>query len=385
VWDAQPGKELFTLRGHSLPVRQAVFAADGKTLATASGSEVLVWDAVEGRESRPFRGHTLPVRGVAFRSDGGQLATAGMDSTVKLWDPATGQVQHTFPQPQAVLLNFVGAVAFSPDGRHLAWGTSDRLGKFGVVIVGDTQTNKEAQALKGHAGGISAVAFSRDGSRLASGATDGTAKMWDPATGQELRTISIRPAVAPEKGAPPKPPGWVTAVAFSPDGKLLATGVGGRPGQSGEVKFWDATTGQEVRALPAHAAGVNSVAFSPDGTLLAVASGFARDVPGGLKVRDVATGEPLHSLEGHTGSVSGVAFSHDGRRLVSASLDGTVKLWDPAGGREMLALRGRLGDVYGVAFSPDGLRLAAASAGGVEVWDAEPADQQPRRGGRIQP
>jgi hypothetical protein len=133
----------------------------------------------------------------------------------------------------------------------------------------------------------------------------------------------------------------VSSVAFSPDGKALASG--GR-----EIKLWDVATGIELRTLIGHADYINSVAFSPDGKSLAGASD-----DGIIKLWDVATGAEKHTLTGHTGRVSSVAFSPNGRTLASASDDHTIKLWDVASGVELISLV-LLGDSGWVIVTPDG-------------------------------
>ncbi|PWI64386.1 hypothetical protein PCL_10524 [Purpureocillium lilacinum] len=157
----------------------------------------------------------------------------------------------------------------------------------------------------------------------------------------------------------------VTSVAFSTDGKLLASASFDRT-----VKVWDAATGDIVRTLEAHSYHVRSVAFSPDGKLLASASDDRT-----LKVWDAATGEVQQTLEGHRKSVKSVAFSPDGKLLASASSDGIVKVWNAATGDIVRTLQAQSYHVRSVAFSPDGKLLASASYGGtVEVWDAATGD-----------
>ena len=151
----------------------------------------------------------------------------------------------------------------------------------------------------------------------------------------------------------------VDAVAFSPDGRLLASASGNT------VYLWDTATGAAVRTLEGHGNGVNAVVFSPNGSLLASVS-WDRTV----RLWDPATGAAVRTLEGHGNSVTAVAFSRDGRLLASASVDKTVRLWDPTTGAPVRTLAGHPGPVAAVAFSPDGHLLASASWDKtVRLWD----------------
>ena len=217
------------------------------------------------------------------------------------------------------------------------------------------------QTFYGNTHGVLSVAFSPDGKRLASGSRDKTVKIWDTATGQEILTLK-------------RHAGTVYTVAFSPDGKRLASGSEGnqRDREPGEVKVWDTITGQEILTLKGHAVRVNSLAFSPDGKLLASSGwgNWAGDEPGEVKVWDAATGQEVLNLKGHTRPVSSVAFSPDGKQLASGSSD-AVKIWDLVTGQEALTLKGL--SVTRICFSPDSTRLAGASAAGADtlkVWDA---------------
>jgi hypothetical protein len=202
-----------------------------------------------------FKGHTGEVSSVAFSPDSKRIASGSGDITVKVWDAQTGQELlalegHAFG---------VRSVAFSPDGKRLASGGMD-----GTVKVWDMETGQEVRALQGHTGDVSSVAFSPDGKRIASGSLDKTVKVWDARSGQQLLSFQGHT-------------GRVYSVAFSPDGKRLASAGGVWDDQklryvAGELKLWDTDSGQEVHSIQGHTDLVTSVAFSPDGKRLASGS-----------------------------------------------------------------------------------------------------------------
>ena len=230
--------------------------------------------------ARTLTGHTHHVSGVAFSPDGQLLATASSDQTARLWDPATGE--------------------------HL-------------------------RTLTGHTAAVMGVAFSPDGRLLATASIDETARLWDPATGERLRTLTGHAAVPGRSFSS----GAVTGVAFSPDGRLLATAS-----DDTTARLWDPATGDRLRTLTGHTASVQGVAFSPDGQLLATAS--ATD---GAAVGPGHRRPPAHPHRPHPGVVKGVAFSPDGHLLATASDDKTARLWDPATGKRLRTLTGHSGAV----------------------------------------
>jgi WD40 repeat protein/serine/threonine protein kinase len=371
VWDMTTGEQVLVCRGHTKRVICVAFSPDSRRLASASEDhKVKVWDIATGaldvKTPRfTLEGHQATVRGLAFSPDGWRLASAGGDTRgdkwVMLWDTSTGKRLHKFPgeYTRYTYLN----IAFSPDGRRLAAGSEAN-----TVKVWDVETGQEVFTLRGHTEPVLSVFFSPDGRRLASlGWDNGTVRVWDLPPGEPGVSTSGGRMLTPRfsrrrHSASP----W--SVAFSPDGQRLAVASGVA---DGNVRVYDATTGDLLHTLAGHLDRVISVAFSPDGRRLVSAS-MDRTV----KLWETATGQEVLTLRGHTDSVIRVLFSPNGQRLASVSADGTLKVWDATpleadGQRHALTLRGHTGIAYDVAFSPDGLRLASASTDQtVKVWDA---------------
>ncbi|MGH2674789.1 MAG: hypothetical protein ACRDH1_05185, partial [Actinomycetota bacterium] len=289
---------------------------------------------------------------------------------------------HSAVQASRVVSSFSGlfGLQFSPDGTRIATSQED-----GSARIWDPLTGEELLALTGHAARTLSVDWSADGKLLATSSEDGTAKLWDAETGEDLRSF-----VGHETG--------LRSPHFSPDDTILAT-----TSFDGTTRLWDVATGEQLQVMK-HTGGVE---FSPDGTRLVVS-----DPP--ITVYDLSTGEPvlrvgkqisdprdatwsgdgkriavadadgfghvfdarsgarLLTLVGHNerSTVGEIVFSSDDALLATASSDGTVRVWDADSGREVLALPGLGGNVEGVDFSPDGTLVAGSSgSGAAKVWD----------------
>jgi serine/threonine protein kinase len=205
------------------------------------------------------------------------------------------------------------------------------------------------QTLGGHSDSVIAIAFSSDGKQLASGSADKTFKLWDTQTGALEQTVTGHSH-------------GVHAIAYSPDGKTLATGSDDKT-----IKLWNAQTGALKQTLTGHGSAVHTIAFSPDGKQLA--SGSTDKT---VKLWDTQTGELREVLTGHSETIKTIAYSPDGKTLASGSDDKTIKLWDPHTGALKQTLTGHSSGIHGLAYSPDGKLLASASIDKtIKLWDPQ--------------
>jgi WD40 repeat protein len=321
-----------------------VFATEGPE----NSGMIDIRDAETGASVLSFHGHDIDVNDVAFSPDGSMLATTGDDGTLRVWNSSTGDKVAAFGGGGQVW-----SPAISPDGSMVAASWVDR----GLVRIFDIASgNKVAEIRAPRAYGMS---FSSDGKLIAFGNGGAPiATIADVASGSIVRKVG-------EGEAP------VFDLAFSPDGRLLATAS-----PDGSVRIWDVATGEKHDTLRAHQAGVNTVDWNADGTRLATASddGTARvfDMGNGagrelFAVSDIDTANGLQS----------VAFSPDGNQIMTA--DGAmtaVKIWnaDAAGGAEWLDVTAAPGTIGG-GFANDGDAIVvSAGDGGARMWDIASGD-----------
>ncbi len=353
LWDAATGAEIRTLTGLEGYALQIAFAPDGKRVFAASDDTgiAIAWDAASGKELFRFggQGTTVGVYTLAVSPDGVQLATGEFDTTVKLWDAATGKLLLTlFGHASQVV-----GVTYSHDGRYLASASED-----GTIKLWDAQTGRELLTLSGHMSGVMGVAFSPDGGHLYSASRDGTARIWDisAAAGHDWVNMVGHS-------------GRIIGVAYRPDGAQVATWS-----HDGTVKLWDAATGavQHTLNIEDIPSGGNP-GYSPDSRKVAVISGNR------VVVFDAQSGAELFALPQFSGPAIQALFSHDGTRLVVGGHEGVVRIFDSANGRQLsefsITRKGSDGALWRMALSPDDRWLGTAQADGAFVWDVATGKQ----------
>ncbi|HVK15774.1 MAG TPA: tetratricopeptide repeat protein, partial [Fimbriiglobus sp.] len=422
-WDVASGAERSTILGAGVPVG---LVSTGKTLVTlahqyAPDSEIRFWDLATGRLRKTL---TSPgISGAILSPDGTRVATSSQ-SGVTLWD-LTGAKVGTIPVPDGVS----GAIAFSPDGKRLAGGTSNR-----TVTVWEVTSGRQV-ARDVHLDPVHSVAFSPDGKTLAVGTLGGAIRLWDMIPAEEAVTIPVAAAycgqfapdgktllvgnkgrtkvidVAAGKEVADLPTSNVVAISadasvlaersgrddytlwdaragrkvatvsvpqrtdmspvvtLSRDGRMLAGHYAWRGDNT--VTLWDSAT-RETRVLKvpdptANRLSIHCVDFSPDGKLLAAGFQFEWVI-----IWDIATGKAKVQFSQRPSmmNVTAVAFSPDGKSLAVGADVGAVTLWDVETGKRLVSFRGHTSRVSTLAFSPDGRTLATAGADKtVRLWD----------------
>jgi WD40 repeat protein len=358
LWDVASGKLLRRLPGPHNQALSIVFSPDGKTLASGGADKAIHWlDLALGKELNQFPGHHVRVSTVAISADGTTLASSAEDYTVCIWNMATGKELHTLHGPQTGYTPWESNLAFSPDGRKLACVFGDS-----TIRLLDSKTAKEiinynAKSLErtslAYAPDCKAVAFANDkvglvkldtgliveywkggdtaacvtfsanGKFLASGHAGGKIRIWNLASKEQLHQL---------RGEQP----YISALAFSPDGKYLASantfGAGELTKENRSIYLWEVARGKQFRVLEGHEGPVFGIGFSPDGKLLASGTGNGREHKGNtVRLWEIASGMERRRFLGHGAPITSVAFSSDGRKVASGSVDSTILVWDVTG------------------------------------------------------
>ena len=393
LWEVATGKEVFTVR-HSLKVGSVVLSGDGKWLVTAGdaktrlsqlflgkaigkqfmGGDGLVkwlvsgkhatphlWDIATGKQVRAFHGRDISIASMSLSSDSKWLATGGIAphpdeqaknddvirivGSARLWEVATGKEVRAFPHSDPV-----SSVALSGDGKWLA--TTD----LGTVCVWEATTGKKVRTLE-PLYQVNAIALSADGKFLATCSNDQAARLWEVATGKEVRAFRGHVATGLL---------GLISVSLSHDGKWLVTGSDDKT-----ARLWEVATGKEVRAFRGHAHKVTSVSLSSDSKWLAAGSADKT-----ARLWEPAVGK-VRAFP-HSGAGSSVLLSADGRWLVTGSHDhtdrlwelntDTARLWDVASGTEARVFR-HPKVITRATLSADGKWLVTGGPGGGLLWE----------------
>lgn len=439
LWNLADGTLLRTLPSHRTDVSAVAFSPDGTMLCTAEGSGRV--NAYRTADAAPLWSqlvHSRRITGLLFTRDGKQLLSASLDNTVgrfqaadghelrpliwkhpsgvtslaaagakhavttcedgrvRLWTIASGDESQVLPLPEAKY----ASTGCSPDGRYLAavdpqsrrirlydvqermelhpegkvaaaiddaapwldgatqdaliWSAVFAADGASLVTVGgneallwDRKTAARLQTFRPH-GAIAGVAYSPDGRELATAGWDGAVKIWNVADGRAVRKLQ-----GSRSGA-------INSISYSRDGRHLLTA-----GNDRTARIWDAATGKELAAFTGHSQRVLHASFDADAKRIVTAS-----ADGSARIWDVANNKTLHELVGHGRSVLAAEFSRDGKHVVTAGADDTARIWTTVDGKLLETLSGHTAPVTSASFSADGRRVVTGSRdSGVKLWD----------------
>jgi WD40 repeat protein len=345
IWDPVTARRI-----HQIESQRAVycvaFSPVASLLAVGGGKEnvVRLVSPETGKVEKSLAGHFSHIRSLAFSGDGKTLVSGGLDKEIHVWDVTTGRERRHFPDMESE----VGAVALSADGLTLAIGTADR-----AIQLLDAVGGMSRLAASGHALAVAALAYAASGKQLATRSMDGLILLWDPTTGKVVRQLGRRDGPGHLASVPP---------AFFPDGTRLACADSDK-----KLTLWDAATGKEIRSLLEFGLFLRAVAWSADGKILA--TGVQSE---GVKVRDLATGAVLQTMEGGAFfTINVLQLSPNGKILAAVGTDSVVHVWDTGSGSRRWSLHAAQKDALDcLAFSPNSALLATVSrVGTTYLWD----------------
>ncbi len=353
LWRVADGQLLLTFTVQEGWIWSVAFSPDGKLLAGSANQSVQLWDVQSGALVQSLTGYSDRVFSVAFSPDGQLLATGSEDQRVRIWEWRTGKLRHQLSGHT----DEVRSVAFAPHAQNRQQLTLASASYDGNVRLWDAVSGECTQVLKGSTK-LRSVAFSPDGKTLASGGAAGYLKLWQVKPGGALRWQKFSCKELLNAQQP------IRSLAFSPDGRTLASGS-----DDGKVWLWNYRTGELLKVLSGHTSWISAIAFSTDNLL---ASGSEDRT-----VRLWHNNLCQRQLQGYSNGIWSVAFNPTGNLLASGSQDRLVRIWSAKTGELLGSLAGHTSWIWSVAFSPTQPTLASSSEDRtIRIWDIHTQQQR---------
>ena len=383
IWDTATAEHKYELKGHTNDAKNMAFSPDGSTLASISGdSNIFLWDTQTWQQIGTLTGDMTGIERIAYSQDGELLAAGCGDGRIHLWDTNTGKLHKMLTAHQSR----ISAVVFVKDSRTLV-----SCSEHGTLRKWDVNTGENTLSVENDYDTFSKFALSHDGKTLAALSEFSTPYLFDitmPTSPKLIKRIDTR---------------RVGNIAFSPDGETIATEEIDQTAYLWDMNIdipkhlngllteidttlWGMKIDRPKLSFKGHTAEIACIAFSPDGKIFAT-GGFDNT----LRLWDTTTGKPK-IIKTHNGWVESLAFSPDGKTIASGSGDATIRLWDVHTGAEKRVMRlsntkpveanpgirGFGKSIVDIAFSPDGKTIAAAAYDpNIYLWDVETGDRQP--------
>ena len=306
LWQLEPEFKALSPIERPTCMNVATFSPDGRTIVTGGLDRLIrIWDAVTGEELRVLKGHSDSVEDLQFVRNGKELLSASRDGSIRVWDPTNGRLTRSFGGWHGP----VCSIDISPNSDSLVSANHDM-----TISVWDWQTGKELTTIERNEFdfAVRCVRLSPNGEQVASFAQRGM-KIWISDIKRGNCVFTLRCDYGSYVSVP--------ALDFSPDGRMLAVGLGDSV-RTGLVEVWNLKNRKPLFRKHLERAPVVPVRFSPDGQWLAY-GGEA----GELRLRNMETNKEL-VLHGHSFAIASIAFSADGRRIVTGSRDTTALVWD---------------------------------------------------------
>lgn len=368
IWDVNSASEIRTIKGFKTFITSIAFSPDGRKLLLGKDSfrgenSLALFDLCGEENGRTFvNKHPFEFKGACFSPDGKILVTGGSNDLLDSWEVASGKkIQNLARHPGTI-----NCVNFSPDGKLVVScsGTSIRPEKDRscTIQVIDYATKKILHTLRNHTNIITEVSFSRDGARILSSSWDGTLKIWDVVSGKEVLTINAGlgevnvARFCPESRIIASAAGGVSKTIYDELGRIKIAGMKDLINPGGDIKLWNAFTGEPIRTMVGHTTKVLSLAFSPTGNWIA-SCGLDKSI----RLWDVVSGREILTFKNNSPANNDIpnslAFSPNGKRIVVGYSNSILKLWDTTTGEEVISPKIELGDIKKVEFSPDGKNI----------------------------